>query len=138
MLLTVLLSSFLMSVMADKPHGQSLGEPLGPGNVISVGEWVTVRDNTQGPWVDPVTEVDSGLGLAVRPLLRWGLGSIIIMLIISTALSLGQKLLPNIVHGLMALQQNAATGRSLDNLDMTSLAQYAFEAFEKYATMNEE
>ena len=124
--------------MADKPHGQALGEPLGPGNVISVGEWVTVRDNTQGPWVDPITEDDSGLGLAVRPLLRWGLGSIIIMLIISTALSLGQKLLPNIVHGLVALQQNAATGRSLDTLDMSSLAQYAFEAFEKYATMNEE
>ena len=53
------------------------------------------------------------------------------MLIISTAFSLGQKLYPNIAE----LVASNAEGRSLE--EMSSLAQYAFEAFEKYQTLND-
>ena len=63
--------------------------------------------------------------------MRFGLGAIIIMLIVSTALSIGIKLYPNIVE----FVNTNAQGRSLD--EMSSLAQYAFEAFEKYSTLNE-
>ena len=63
--------------------------------------------------------------------MRFGLGAIIIMLIVSTALSIGLKLYPNI----MEIVASSAEGRSLD--EMSSLAQYAFEAFEKYSTLNE-
>ena len=63
--------------------------------------------------------------------MRFGLGAIIIMLIVSTALSIGIKLYPNIVE----FVTTNAEGRSLD--EMSSLAQYAFEAFEKYQSLNE-
>ena len=77
-------------------------------------------------------EVNSGVGLSGTPVLRWGLGAIIIMLIVSTTISLGQKLWPKAQE----LIDNAqGEGRSLD---MSSLAQYAYEAFEKYQALNEE
>ena len=60
--------------------------------------------------------------------------TIIIMLIVSTAISVGQKLWPSIKD----LINSNAEGRSLDDVSMTSLAQYAFEAFEKYQALNEE
>ena len=53
------------------------------------------------------------------------------MLIVSTALSIGLKLYPNI----MEIVASSAEGRSLD--EMSSLAQYAFEAFEKYQSLND-
>ena len=46
------------------------------------------------------------------------------MLIVSTALSIGHKLYPSIAE----FMATNAEGRSLD--EMSSLAQYAFEAFE--------
>ena len=80
------------------------------------------------------SEVNAGLGLDSNSLLRWGLGAIIIMLIVSTAISIGQKVWPNIKD----IINSNAEGRSLDDMSMTSLAQYAFEAFEKYQALNEE
>ena len=56
------------------------------------------------------------------------------MLIVSTAISIGQKVWPNIKD----IINSNAEGRSLDDMSMTSLAQYAFEAFEKYQALNEE
>ena len=70
-------------------------------------------------------------GLDANNALRFGLGAIIIMLIVSTALSIGLKLYPNI----MEFVATNAQGRSLD--EMSSLAQYVYEAFEKYSTLNE-
>ena len=63
--------------------------------------------------------------------MRFGLGAIIIMLIVSTALSIGLKLYPNI----MEIVASSAEGRSLD--EMSSLAKYAYEAFEKYQSLND-
>ena len=74
---------------------------------------------------------ESAVGFDASSALRFGLGAIIIMLIISTAFSLGQKLYPNIAE----LVASNAEGRSLE--EMSSLAQYAFEAFEKYQTLND-
>ena len=76
----------------------------------------------------------AGLGFEANSALRFGLGAIIIMLIVSTAISVGQKLWPSIKD----LIDSNAEGRSLDDVSMTSLAQYAFEAFEKYQALNEE
>ena len=52
-------------------------------------------------------------------------------MIVSTALSIGHKLWPSIAE----FMATNAEGRSLD--EMSSLAQYAFEAFEKYQTLND-
>ena len=74
---------------------------------------------------------EAGLGFEANSALRFGLGAIIIMLIVSTALSIGHKLYPSIAE----FMATNAEGRSLD--EMSSLAQYAFEAFEKYQTLND-
>ena len=74
---------------------------------------------------------DTGLGLGATPFLRWGLGAVILMLIVSTVFSLGKKLLPTILDNL----PREAGGRSLE--DLSSLAQHAFDAFEKYQLLNE-
>ena len=77
---------------------------------------------------------DTGLGLGATPFLRWGLGAVILMLIASTVFSLGHKLLPAILDNL----PREAGGRSLESLeDLSSLAQHAFDAFEKYQLLNE-
>ena len=56
------------------------------------------------------------------------------MLIVSTALSLGSKLLPQIGE----LIAGNAEGRSLGSInDVSTLAQYAYEALEKYQALNE-
>ena len=78
--------------------------------------------------------IDGGLGLSASPVLRWGLGAIIIMLIVSTAISLGKNLLPTILE---AVNGGAAEGRSLALNDFSSLAQHAFDAIEKYQLLNE-
>ena len=74
---------------------------------------------------------DTGLGLEATPFLRWGLGAVILMLIATTVFSLGQKLLPTILDNL----PREAGGRSIE--DLSSLAQHAFDAFEKYQLLNE-
>ena len=138
-LLLLLLSSLLMSASSDKStasYPAASVQPVASGDVISVGEWITVRDNSQQDVFNPVEEVSSGL--SARPLLRWGLGAIIIMLIVSTALSIGQKLFPSIIGFVNGLKEESAEGRSLSDIDMSTMAQFAFQAFEKYATMNEE
>ena len=76
--------------------------------------------------------VQGGFGLDTAPILRWGLGAIIIMLIVSTAISLGKKFLPLISK--LIPEEELDTARSLEQ--MTSLAQYAYEAFEKYQALN--
>ena len=73
----------------------------------------------------------AGLGFEANSALRFGLGAIIIMLIVSTILSIGQKLYPSIAE----FMATNAQGRSLE--EVSSLAQYAFEAFEKYQSLNE-
>ena len=65
-------------------------------------------------------------------MLRWGLGAVVIMLIVSTVVSIAQKVWPKVKElGMMAEQ-----ARSLDQV--TSLAQTAWEAFEKYQALNDE
>ena len=54
------------------------------------------------------------------------------MLIVSTVISLGQKILPTILDNLPPREDG---GRSLE--DLSSLAQHAFDAFEKYQRLNE-
>ena len=71
------------------------------------------------------------MGFEANSALRFGLGAIIIMLIVSTILSIGQKLYPSIAE----FMATNAQGRSLE--EVSSLAQYAFEAFEKYQSLNE-
>jgi len=55
------------------------------------------------------------------------------MLIVSTALSIGKKFWP--VLSRFIPEEELDAGRSLEQ--MSSLAQYAFEAFEKYQALND-
>jgi len=111
-------------------------------DIVSSGEWVTVGDSSdpfgaaqQPPARNPFgLDIQAGLGLDTKPILRYGLGAVILMLIVSTAISVGQKFWPLISKLIPATEMDSA--RSLEQ--MSSLAQYAFEAFEKYQALNEE
>jgi len=111
-------------------------------DIVSSGEWVTVGDSSdpfgaaqQPPARNPFgLDIQGGLGLDTKPILRYGLGAVILMLIVSTAISVGQKFWPLISKLIPATEMDSA--RSLEQ--MSSLAQYAFEAFEKYQALNEE
>ena len=74
--------------------------------------------------------INAGIGVDTLPIIKWGVGAVIIMLVVSTVLSLGKKIWPRISE-LMVTEE----GRSLEQ--MSSLAQYAFEAIEKYQALNE-
>ena len=78
------------------------------------------------------TRTTDSLGLSGTPLLRWGLGAVVIMLVISTALSLAQKLVPRMGE---LVTMDMPEGRSLD---VSSLAQYVFQALERYQALNTE
>ena len=78
------------------------------------------------------TRTTDTLGLSGTPLLRWGLGAVVIMLVISTALSLAQKLVPRMGE---LVTMDMPEGRSLD---VSSLAQYVFQALERYQALNNE
>ena len=54
------------------------------------------------------------------------------MLIVSTAISVGTKVWPRISDMINVAEE----ARSMEH--MSSLAQYAFEAFEKYQALNDE
>ena len=68
-----------------------------------------------------------------RSILTWGLGAVILMLIISNGLSISKKILP--VLSRFIPEEDLDAGRSLEQV--SSLAQHAFEAFEKYQALNE-
>merc|ERR1719225_2367154 len=92
-------ASLLVFALLQSSLGQQSRES--DPNVVAVG------DSTQPDWRQltgqqgPVTINDgSGLGLSATPVLRWGLGAVILMLIVSTVISLGGKILPTILDNL--------------------------------------
>ena len=92
----------------------------------------TLHDLTLTSFSPDRTRTTDSLGLSGTPLLRWGLGAVVIMLVISTALSLAQKLVPR-MGALVTMDM--PEGRSLD---VSSLAQYVFQALERYQALNNE
>merc|ERR1712129_596533 len=72
------------------------------GNVVSAGEWINVGGNqwayaqpspARNPWE---FGFNGGLGIDTQPIIKWGLGAVLIMLIVSTAISVGTKVWPRI------------------------------------------
>ena len=112
-------------------------------DIVSAGQWVTVGDNSD-PWgpaqqASPArnpfgVDINAGFGLDTKPILKWGLGAVLLMLIVSTALSVGKKVWPMISKMIPAA---GAMGGARSLEEMSSLAQTAFEAFEKYQALNE-
>merc|ERR1712204_164611 len=103
-------------------------------DIVSSGEWVTVGDSSDPFGAAQQPPARNPFGLDIKPILRYGLGAVILMLIVSTAISVGQKFWPLISKLIPATEMDSA--RSLEQ--MSSLAQYAFGAFEKYQALNEE
>jgi len=123
------------------------------GNVVSAGEWINVGDNQwanapQNEWANVPDQwgyaqpsparnpwefgFNGGLGIDTQPIIKWGLGAVLIMLIVSTAISVGTKVWPRISDMINVAEE----ARSLEQV--SSLAQYAFQAFEKYQALNDE
>ena len=74
------------------------GEPndvYGPGVPIATGPWVTVPAGYQPDNRDPFgLSVSGGLGFDTQSLVTWGLGAVIMLLLVSTVVQLIQRLLP--------------------------------------------
>jgi len=100
-------------------------------DVINAGPWRVVPQNQPPPPVNPIG-FRAGFGLDAYPALKWGLAAVLIMLIVSTVLSVGKKIWPKISDMINVAEE----ARSMEH--MSSLAQYAFEAFEKYQALNDE
>ena len=94
--------------------------------------YLNTHDLTLTSFCPDRTRTTDSLGLSGTPLLRWGLGAVVIMLVISTALSLAQKLVPRMGD---LVTMDMPEGRSLD---VSSLAQYVFQALERYQALNSE
>jgi len=109
--------------------------PAQRSDIVDAGDWVSVPTNYNP--AQPHTArnpfelgIHQGAGVDTLPIIKWGVGAVLIMLIVSTVLSLGKKVWPRMSE-LMVTEK----GRSLEQV--SSLAQYAFEAFEKYQALNE-
>jgi len=110
------------------------GDAYGPGVPVANGPWVTVPQAPYQPHGrDPYgIGVSAGLGFDTQSLVTWGLGAVILLLIISTAIQLVGRLLPSF----KSLVEEAGSGRSMETV--SSLAQFALEAMQKYEEMNED
>jgi len=138
----VLLLAPIFGQTVNQPNYEYQDQQWGEGEVVEKGPWVVVGD-TNNPWgaQQPPPQrnnpfgigINAGLGFDTRPLLTYGLGAVILMLIVSTALSIGKKFWP--VLSRFIPEEELDAGRSLEQ--MSSLAQYAFEAFEKYQALND-
>ena len=73
--------------------------------------------------------IQGGAQADVLPLVKWGLGAVILMLIVSTILSLGKKLWPRMAD-LPVIEEARSLG------EMSTLAKFAFEAFDKFQELN--
>ena len=63
------------------------------------------------------------------PFIKWGVGAVIIMLVISTIISFSKKFLPSLARASIVEE-----ARSLG--DMSTIAKFAFEAFDKFQELN--
>merc|ERR1712086_320443 len=99
--------------------------PAQRSDIVDAGEWVSVPTN-YNPAQPHTARNPFELGIHQGA----GVDTLPIIIIVSTVLSLGKKVWPRMSE-LMVTEK----GRSLEQV--SSLAQYAFEAFEKYQALNE-
>merc|ERR1712038_302759 len=106
--------------------------------VQQTGPWVRVP-NDYNPNQPPAYQtqqrnpfdvgIQGGAQADILPLIKWGVGAVIIMLILSTTLSLGKKLWPRMMD-LPVIEEARSLG------EMSTLAKFAFEAFDKFQELN--
>merc|ERR1711963_132930 len=126
--------------------GGALNEAYGtgPGTVVSSGPWVTVpngyqpdnnyRANNPFGGNSPFgIGASAGFGIDTQSVITWGLGAVIVMLLISTGVQIVSKVLGLNVRSILD-EVTAAEGRSLETV--SNIAQFAFEALEKYEQLN--
>ncbi|XP_023327230.1 uncharacterized protein LOC111700525 [Eurytemora carolleeae] len=118
----------------DAAELQLAQESYGPGREVAHGPWITVPETPYGysgnTGADPYGfGVSAGLGFDTQALLTWGIGTIVLLLFISTAVSLFKRLLPEFKS-----LAEVGEGRSLET--MGTLAQFALEAMQKYEHLN--
>merc|ERR1711982_148612 len=105
--------------------------------VQQTGPWVRVPNNYNPsiqPYPTPTQQrnpfeigIQGGAEVDTLPFIKWGLGAVIIMLVISTSISM--KFLPSLARASIVEE-----ARSLG--DMSTIAKFAFEAFDKFQELN--